>query len=413
MSLSLSCDLVRDAFQRMSIQLHGAIVHDYSGRRLALSPSGETSLRQILKGESWAGDLEQTALVQLLGFYFLDQGSLSGVIDYSSLLEKGPGLMRPTKVSFEITKACNLRCVHCYNDSGKRDAAELNGDEKLVIVDYLGRWGVRYLHITGGEPITDPCLPDLLSSADHYGVSVMLTTNGWTVPDSLLAAIKAGTVVQVNVSMDGVDAATHDAFRGKSSSYARVLNSIRLLGKCRPRTLQLNASVHSTSVNQMEALANLAWENGFDVISFKPVTFSGRSESRHDFLLSLADLRYFRKERARLAALYDGRLHVEGAILDKDVPESVLDRTGCDAAERSMVILSDGKMTPCAALKDETCAPSIRGLSPIHAWLTHPLFVKFRSKKDEICRSSLGCPGARFAMTSGPGRDLAWRACNE
>ncbi len=408
MRTNSSYDHVHNAFRRMRLQWDGAIVRDDSGRMLSLSPSGVTALRPFLKGELPSlGNIEQAALAQLLGFYFLDQGSLSGVIDYASLLQEGPGLMQPAKVSFEITKACNLSCLHCYNDSGIHDPAELTRDEKMAVVNYLGRWGVRYLNITGGEPVNDPSLPNLLSLANDYGIRVMLTTNGWTVSDSLLAAIAEGTVIQVNISINGVDEATHDALNKKKSSFARVLKSIRLLGLNRPRTLQLNAAVHSGSVNQMEELASFALENGFDIISFKPVTFTGRPEVRRDFLLSLADVHFFRKERVRLRSLYNGRLHVEGQILDNELPESVLDRTGCDAAERSMVILSDGRMTPCTALKDEDCAPSIRSLSPIHTWLTDPLFVNFRSIKEETGRSSQGCSGARFTMPSGTSRDLA------
>ncbi len=408
MEFNSSYDFIRDAFQVMSLQWNGAIVHDHSGHKLALSPSGAAALRAILNGAlSPVCNIEQTALVQLLGFYFLNIGSLSGVIDYASLLQEDPGLMQPTKVSFEITKACNQSCLHCYNDSGKRAPDELNRDQKMAIVDYLGRWGVRYLNITGGEPVDDPSLPDLLSLSNNYGIRVILTTNGWILTDSLIAAINEGTVVQVNISLNGVDAATHDTFSGKRSSYMRVLNSIQLLGKNRPRTLQLNATVNSSTVNQMEGLVNVALDNGFDIISFKPITFSGRSDVPRDFLLSLADLHFFRKERARLRAIYNGRIHVEGQILDNELPDSVLDRAECGAAEWSMVIFSDGKMTPCTALKVQTCAPSILCLSPIHAWLTDSLFVNFRSMKKEPGRSRPGCSGARFTMSSGTTNDLA------
>lgn len=413
MIISLLYDIVRDAFHHGKLRLNGSIVKDFSGRELALSSSGVLALNSVCKDERPSVDtLEQSALVQLLGFYFFDQGSLSSVIDYASLLESRAGLMQPSKVSFEITKTCNMNCLHCYNDSGKRDAAELDNNEKSAIADYLGRWGVRYLHLTGGEPVNDPSLPGVLSKANSYGMSVIITTNGWTLSDAVLAAIEEGTIVHVNVSLDGVDEATHDAFRGTKNSYARVLRSIELLGRHRPRTLQLNVCVHAASLHQMEAIGNFAVEHGFDGISFKPVTFSGRSEVRQDFLLSLDDLHLFRKKRVRLRTLYKGRLHVEAPILDTKVEESVLDETECDAADRSMLILSNGKMTPCASLKAETCAPSFREMLPIHAWLTHPLFVQYRSIKDEISRSNRGCPGERFTIHSIASRELALGACH-
>jgi MoaA/NifB/PqqE/SkfB family radical SAM enzyme len=408
-SSSLS-HFVRDAFQRDRLSWTGDTVRNDSGRELVLSGACLAVLSAILSDELPVdGGIEQVALIQLLAFYLLDRGSLSPVIDYASLLQQGPTFMQPSEVSLEITKLCNLRCLHCYNDSGKRDPAELSDDEKLAMVEYLGRWGVRRLSITGGEPTFDPSFPGLLSLGSHFSMSMKVTTNGWKLPDSMLAAVEEGTVVQVNLSLDGADAATHDAFRGRSGSYARVLRSMKLLAECRPQTLVLNVSVHAHSVHQMQALAGLAADSGFDAVSFKPVTSTGRQNGRHDFLLSLGDLRLFQAERARLGALYAGRLHVEGNILGGDVPESSLDEIKCNAAERSMLILSNGKMTPCAALNSGPWAPDIRDISPMHAWLTHPLFARFRSMKGVAGGSHVGCPGARFAISSRPNYDPALR----
>jgi MoaA/NifB/PqqE/SkfB family radical SAM enzyme len=413
MSISSLHTIVRDAFHLGRLHLNGTIVHDLDGRELALSSSGTVAFNSICKDERSALDtIEESTLVQLLGFYFFDQGSLSRDIDYASLLQNQAGLIQPSKVSFEITKACTMNCMHCYNDSGKRDAAEIANNEKLAITDYLGRWGVRFLHLTGGEPVIDPCLPDVLSIAGKYGMSVIITTNGWTLSDAVLAAIDDGTVVHLNISLDGIDAETHDLFRRSKDSFARVLRSIEILGRHRPRILQLNVCVHTTSLAQMEALGSFAVESGFDSISFKPVTFSGRSEVGQDFLLSLEDLRLFRKMRVRLRNLYKGRLHVDAPILDTKIDASVLDETECDATDRSMLILADGKMTPCASLNAGSFAPNFREQLPICTWLSHPLFVQFRSIKNEISRSNRGCPGERFTLHTVASHELAQGACH-
>jgi MoaA/NifB/PqqE/SkfB family radical SAM enzyme len=135
----------------------------------------------------------------------------------------------------------------------------------------------------------------------------------------------------------------------------------------------------------------------FDSISYKPVTSSGRPDQRVDFLLSLENLQLYQRERARLAAHYAGRLHVEGNILGGSVPAEALDRINCNAAERSMLILANGKMTPCAALNADSQAPDVRTMTPMEAWLTHPLFQDFRSMKRAEGNSHVGCPGSRFS----------------
>ena len=404
-------DLVRDAFQSGALRCNGSVVRNGSDRELTLSAAGQAALQGVLSRTAQeACTFEEAALVQLLAFYLIDRGSLSRAVDYATLLHDGPEFMQPAEVSLEITRLCNLRCLHCYNDSGKRDAAELGSREKLAMADYLGRWGVRRMSITGGEPTLDPSFAGLLSLGGEYGITMKVTTNGWELPEALLTAIAADTVVHVNVSLDGADEATHDAFRGRRGSYARALRSMQILAECRPRALQLNASIHTISVHQMQALASLAVEYGFDSVSFKPVTSSGRHDGRVDFLLSPSDLQLFRAERARLGAYFAGRLHVEGNILGGgSVPESSLDWIGCNAGERSMLILSNGKMTPCAALNSDAWAPDIRNMSPMHAWLTHPLFMDFRSMKGGAGGTHLGCPGARFAGAAGLNGDSALR----
>jgi MoaA/NifB/PqqE/SkfB family radical SAM enzyme len=403
-------DVVRDSLGREKLHWSGSVLRNASGRQLALSAEGEAALNCAIHGETPDSySFESAALFQLIAFYLLDEGRLSRVIDYSTLVDEGKEVMQPSDVSIEITKLCNLHCIHCYNDSGKRDAAELADSEKLALADYLGRWGVRRLSVTGGEPVLDPSFPGLLSLAAEYGMAVKVTTNGWKMPAELLTAIETDTVVHVNVSLDGADETTHDTFRGKQGSYARVLRSMRILAECRPRILQLNASIHTISVHQMEALAQLTLEYGFDSVSFKPVTSGGRRDGRTDFLLSLADLRLYQIERARLAAEYEGRLHVEGNILGGAVPEDALDRIGCNAADRSLLILSNGRMTPCAALQADSWAPDVRAISPMEAWLTHPLFQDFRSMKRAAGSLHRGCPGSRFANASAAGASAGLR----
>jgi AdoMet-dependent heme synthase len=402
--------IVRHAFQSDELVWDGFSVHNRSGLQLTLSATGRSALENVFSGTvSSADSLEQAALFQLIAFYLLDHGRLAPIIDYSSLIDQGKETVQPAQVSTEITKLCNLSCLHCYNDSGKRDPQELSDREKLEMIRYLGRWGVRRLNVTGGEPLLDTIFPEILSLAREYGMVVTITTNGWKIPRELLAAIESGTVVHVNLSLDGADEDTHDAFRGRKGSYKRLLLSMQTLSECRPQILQLNASIHTISVHQMEALAGLALKYRFDSVSFKPVTSSGRHDGRTDFLLSLADLQLYQAERLRLAALYRSQLHVEGNILGGAVPTAALDRIACNAGERSMLILANGKMTPCAALNADTWAPDIRTVPPMEAWLTHPLFQDFRSMKRSIGRFHLGCPGTRFASANSSSTTIGLR----
>jgi AdoMet-dependent heme synthase len=390
--------IIRNAFSEGALHLVDPVVSNASGRALTLAHASDVRLRALLVApEAKPQPLVEGALLQLLSFYLLDEGRLSSAIDYGSLIEGHARYVQPTEVSFEITKLCNLSCLHCYNDSGRRDPTELGDDEKVSLAVYLARWGVRRLSITGGEPTLDPSFPRFIATAREYGMTIKVTTNGWKLPHPMLEAIQAGAAMQVTVSLDGADAATHDAFRGRAGSYSRALDSIRILSECRPRILQLNASIHTGSVHQMDDLARLAAKFQFDALSFKPVTSGGRPDGRTDFFLSPTNLALFRGKRAELAAKYAGQLHIEGNILCGKAPQSALDPIKCNAAERSMLILSNGAVTPCAALKVDAVAPNVRDVSPMQVWLDHPLFNNFRDMKRTTAGAFRGCPGVRFA----------------
>lgn len=399
---------VRTAHEERRIQWNGVVVRNRDGAALTLSRKGQDVLEHLLTETPNPLVLQQASLLHLLGFYLLDLGGLSPMLDYASLLDDGLEQVHPSVVSLELTRFCNLRCLHCYNDSGQRPPDELNDGEKRALVSYLLRWGVRGLILTGGEPTMDRSFPAVLDLAREFGATVKVVTNGWALPASFLDAVRDRTIERVDISLDGADESTHDAFRGRRGSYRRVLDSLAVLAGCRPATLQLNVSVHDGSLPQMEALVRVALDYAFDAVSFKPVTSTGRPGGRTDFCLTSSGLQRFREERTRLGNLYGDGIRVEGNILGgPSVPDSALDRMGCNAASRSMLILSNGQMTPCDALSADDWAPSVRALPPMRAWLSHPLFGGFRvQKQSEGGTSFVGCPGMRFARATAGNRSV-------
>ena len=88
------------------------------------------------------------------------------------------GLDAPICLTWELTYACNLACVHCLSSSGRRDPDELSTAEAMAVIDELQRMQVFYVNIGGGEPTIRPDFWDLLDySVDHH-VGVKFSTNG-------------------------------------------------------------------------------------------------------------------------------------------------------------------------------------------------------------------------------------------
>src|SRR5262245_65368690 len=88
------------------------------------------------------------------------------------------GLDAPICLTWELTYACNLACVHCLSSSGRRDPAELSTAEAMAVIDELHDMQVFYVNIGGGEPTIRPDFFELIDYAVQRGVGVKFSTNG-------------------------------------------------------------------------------------------------------------------------------------------------------------------------------------------------------------------------------------------
>src|SRR5271155_2123066 len=88
------------------------------------------------------------------------------------------GLDAPICLTWELTYACNLACVHCLSSSGRRDPRELTTAECQAVIDTLQRMQVFYVNIGGGEPTVRPDFWELVDYATAHQVGVKFSTNG-------------------------------------------------------------------------------------------------------------------------------------------------------------------------------------------------------------------------------------------
>ena len=88
------------------------------------------------------------------------------------------GLDAPICLTWELTYACNLACVHCLSSSGRRDPRELTTAQCRAVIDELERMQVFYVNIGGGEPTVRPDFWDLVDYATAHRVGVKFSTNG-------------------------------------------------------------------------------------------------------------------------------------------------------------------------------------------------------------------------------------------
>ena len=138
------------------------------------------------------------------------------------------GLEAPICLTWELTYACNLACVHCLSSSGRRDPRELSTAECRALIDELERMQVFYVNVGGGEPTVQRDFWELVEYAVAHRVGVKFSTNGSRIDAGRARWLRAADYVDVQISLDGATAAVNDAVRGRGS-YETALRAMGLL----------------------------------------------------------------------------------------------------------------------------------------------------------------------------------------
>ena len=131
------------------------------------------------------------------------------------------GTAAPICLTWELTYACNLACRHCLSSSRQRRRDELTLPEIRRLVDEWAATGVFYVNIGGGEPMVRRDFFDIVEHTTASRIGVNFSTNGTLVDAASAQRLAAMDYVDLQVSIDGVDAVTNDAIRGHGS-YARA-----------------------------------------------------------------------------------------------------------------------------------------------------------------------------------------------
>jgi radical SAM protein with 4Fe4S-binding SPASM domain len=134
----------------------------------------------------------------------------------------------PFQIVWNITKACNMRCMHCYEDAGKKGKNELSALEVINGLDTMSKAGVTSIAFSGGEPSIHPHILDFISHTENSGMCAAMATNGYTLADKARSKefIDAGLEF-IQISLDGINPGTHDSFRGVNGAWERAIDSVR------------------------------------------------------------------------------------------------------------------------------------------------------------------------------------------
>jgi mycofactocin radical SAM maturase len=171
------------------------------------------------------------------------------------------GLDAPICLTWELTYACNLSCVHCLSSSGKRDPRELSTQQCKDVIDELERMQVFYVNIGGGEPTVRPDFWELVDYATEHHVGVKFSTNGVRITEQVAARLAASDYVDVQISLDGATAEVNDAVRGPGS-FAMAIRALENLAAAGFSDAKISVVVTRHNVDQLDDFAELASKYG-------------------------------------------------------------------------------------------------------------------------------------------------------
>jgi len=167
------------------------------------------------------------------------------------------GLDAPICLTWEITYACNLQCVHCLSSSGTRDPRELSTDQAKAVLDELRDLQVFYINIGGGEPMIRKDFFEILEHAETNNIGVKFSTNGTYITAENARRLAAMNYLDIQISLDGVDVITNDAVRGKGS-YATAITAMNHLRNANFGQFKISVVVTRHNVDQLDAFKTLA-----------------------------------------------------------------------------------------------------------------------------------------------------------
>jgi mycofactocin biosynthetic radical S-adenosylmethionine protein MftC len=197
------------------------------------------------------------------------------------------GLAAPICLTWELTYACNLACVHCLSSSGRRDPRELSSAECRAVIDELERMQVFYVNIGGGEPTLRPDFWALVDYATEHHVGVKFSTNGVKITPATAQRLAASDYVDVQVSLDGATAEVNDAVRG-DGSYATALRAMRNLAEASFRGFKISVVVTRRNAGQLDEFKAIADRYGAQ-LRLTRLRPSGRGADVWDELHPTAD----------------------------------------------------------------------------------------------------------------------------
>lgn len=185
--------------------------------------------------------------------------------------------------SVRVTKACNLRCKHCYAEGGRRLPNELETGEMLALIDQFFELGVTTVFYTGGEPFLRRDMARIINETSDKGISVYVSTNGTLVKADLLKELKRAKNLDLfQVSIDSTKPDVHDSIRGVAGTLVAAKNAVKLASQILKENICVATVMMRTNWRELPDIMKLAVTLGADTYALMLLIIAGRARKSLD-----------------------------------------------------------------------------------------------------------------------------------
>lgn len=270
-------------------------------------------------------------------------------------------------IIWELTRRCNLKCLHCSNDAGKPIADELNLEEIEKLFQQIKLLNIKELRIYGGEPMLHPYFFDVIKMARHYNLPISLYTNATLLNTNNLNIIKNAGINKLYLSLDGSSAKTHDYLRQKAGNFKITLQKIELLKKY-DFSIIINFTISKINKKELQSTFLLLKKIGIVLIQPNVVMKVGRAKNNwNKLVLTIEEMKQIMSKIKK----------IKKKLLGREIP-----RRTCDAGVETIYISANGEVYPCALLIERKfCAGNIKNqlLKEVIANTKNEFFKKIRT----------------------------------
>ncbi|MFP1766628.1 radical SAM protein [Lonsdalea quercina] len=280
-------------------------------------------------------------------FSYLNQ---IGIIDHCNIPIPSEEIIIKNKSSLdtvyiELTNSCNLKCIHCYNESGSARSNELSTEQMLSLIKSISELGATDVILTGGEPFCRKDIFLLIKEIVKNNLRFSIFSNGLLITPEMAKELKKYNVEFMAISLDGANADSHEKIRGKNT-FKRTIDKIKLL-KQYDIKVRINHTLTTQTITELEEFMKLMKSLHVEDVYFDRFDDFGRGKEQKELVISIDD--GFKVKKLIEKYCDDGCIASSETSLGK-IMENDSSKNLCGVGINQCYIKSNGDLSFCPVM---------------------------------------------------------------